>query len=286
VKPVKDRVILVTGATDGIGKAAAHILAGMGATVLLHGRNRKKGDAVVKEIRRASANDRLRYYAADFASLAEVRRLAAEVNADCEKLDVLINNAGAGPGAGKNTGRQRALSRDGHELLLAVNYLAPFLLTRLLLPALQRAAPSRIVNVTSAAQRTIDFSDVMLEHRYDGMTAYAQSKLALAAFTFELAQRLNPRETTVNCLHPGSLLDTKMVREHFANPLGSAQSGAQIEVYLATAPELQGQTGRYFEEMHAARAAAQAYDEDTRKKLWQLAEELTGLRRQGRQRQD
>jgi NAD(P)-dependent dehydrogenase (short-subunit alcohol dehydrogenase family) len=187
-------------------------------------------------------------------------------------LDVLINNAGAGPGASSS---KREVSSDGYELRFAVNYLAPFLLTRSLLPLLRRAAPARIVNVSSAAQEPIDFTDVMFTRQYDPMSAYARSKTALTMFTFELAKRLQKDGVTVNCLHPGSLLDTKMVRESFGTPWGSAESGAEVVKHMAVSPELEGVTGKYFDRTREARASAQAYDREARRKLWRLSEKYT-----------
>ena len=271
---LEDQVILVTGSTDGIGKQTAYGLAQRGATVLLHGRSQEKGEATLREIRDATGNDKLEYYFADFSSLAEVRRLADEVRANLDALDVLINNAGVG--AGKRGEAKRELSRDGYELRFAANYLAPYLLTRLLLPALRRAAPSRIVNVASAAQNPIDFDDVMLERRYDGFGAYAQSKLALVMFTFDLAEELKGEDIAVNCLHPGSLLDTKMVREAFGRAMGSVQSGADAVIYLATSSKVEGVTGKYLDQKQEARAHEQAYDGEARNNLRQLSEKLTG----------
>ena len=270
---VEDHVILVTGSTDGIGKRTARDLARMGATVLLHGRSQEKGEATLREIRDMTGNDRLEYYPADFSSLAEVRRFADKVQANHDALDVLINNAGVG--AGRRGETRRDLSQDGYELRFAVNHLAPYLLTRLLLPSLRRAAPSRIVNVASGAQSPIDFDDVMLERSYDGLRAYSQSKLAMVMFTFDLAEELEGENITVNCLHPGSLLDTKMVRETFGRPMGDVQSGADAVIYLATSPKVEGVTGKYFDEKREARANGQAYDGEARKTLRQLSEKLT-----------
>jgi len=274
MRPIEEQVILVTGSTDGIGKITAGKLTRMGATVLVHGRNREKCEATVRAIRDNTVRRKPSYYVADLSAMEAVRGLAEAITADIPRLDVLINNAGVGPGAAAD--RERPLSEDGHELLFAVNYLAPYMLTHLLIPLLSRSAPSRIVNVSSAAQEQIDFGDVMLERRYAPMQAYARSKLALTMFTFDLAERLNSREITANCLHPGSLLDTKMVKD-FAAPQGSAESGAEVEVYVATDPDLQGSTGIYFEEKREARAHAQAYDPDARRKLARIAEKLTGF---------
>jgi NAD(P)-dependent dehydrogenase (short-subunit alcohol dehydrogenase family) len=276
MQSVTDMVILITGATDGIGRQAAHELAAAGATVLVHGRNPERGAETLEEIRSATGNERLHYLQADFAALSEVRQLADTVQSRFERLDVLINNAGVGPG---KRGAERTTSSDGYELRFAVNYLASFLLTHLLLPRLRQSTPARIVNVSSVGQSPIDFDDVMLERQYAGMQAYRQSKLALILFTFELAGRLPPEEITVNSLHPGSLLDTKMVRETFGEPMGSAQSGAEALVYLATSPELAGVTGKYFDQQRESRANAQAYDAAARRQLWHLSEALTGINR-------
>jgi NAD(P)-dependent dehydrogenase (short-subunit alcohol dehydrogenase family) len=275
MRPIEEQVILVTGATDGIGKITALELARMGAKVLVHGRSREKCTAVVKAIH-DSKNGRRKpgSYVGDFSSLASVRDLARKITADIPRLDVLINNAGVGPGIANK--HNRPLSQDGHELMFAVNYLAPYMLTHLLIPLLEHAAPSRLVNVCSAAQEPIDFDDVMCERDYDPMRAYARSKLALTMFTFDLAEGLKDRKITANCLHPGSLLDTKMVKK-FAAPRGSAESGAQVEIYVATDPDLNGRTGMYFDEKRQARAHEQAYDSGAREKLDRIAKSLTEI---------
>ncbi len=279
MRSVDEAVILVTGSTDGLGKSTARDLAATGATVLLHGRDPERGDAAVREIREETDNDRLHYYVADFSSLEEVHRLADEVTADHDRLDVLVNNAGIG--AGRRGETSRDLSRDGYELRLAVNYLAPFLLTRLLLPLVRRSAPARIVNVASAGQSPISFDDVMLERGYDGMRAYAQSKLALVMFTFDLAGELEGTGVIANSLHPASLMDTKMVFETFGSASSSVREGTDATVRLAIAPELQWVTGRYFDGQREARADEQAYDPEARERLRRLSEELTGLRASG-----
>jgi NAD(P)-dependent dehydrogenase (short-subunit alcohol dehydrogenase family) len=198
---VADKTVLITGSTDGVGKLVALRLAGAGARALLHGRDEKKGEDVLREIRDETGNDRLQYYQADFSSLDEVRRLAEAIGAKHDRLEILINNAGIGSTTRGKV--EREVSRDGHELRFAVNYLAPFLLTHLLLPLIRKSAPARIVNVASAGQRRIDFSDVMLTRGYDGMRAYCQSKLALVMFTFDLAESLKGSGVTVNCPAPG-----------------------------------------------------------------------------------
>jgi NAD(P)-dependent dehydrogenase (short-subunit alcohol dehydrogenase family) len=275
MKPVSEQTVLVTGATDGIGQGTARELARLGVRVLLHGRDSARLALTRDEIAGATGNDRLETYQADLSSLDQVRDLAAQVTARHEQLDVLINNAGIG--SGRRGQRQRELSADGYELRFAVNHLAPFLLTQLLLPVLRRAAPARVVNVASIGQAAIDFGDVMLERGYDGFRAYCQSKLAMVMSTLELAERLDAREVTTNCLHPGTLLDTKMVREGFGVPQGPVQTGIDSEVHVATSPELEAVTGQYFDQTWPARANAQAYDAAARRKLWQLSERLVGL---------
>ena len=227
MKQPKDLKILLTGATSGLGRRVAEHLAEKGATLLLHGRDPDKGKQMVAALRRETGNEALTYYNADLASLAEVRRLAEKISEKHRQLDILINNAGLGAGPEPS---RRETSADGYERRFAVNYLAPFLLTRRLLPLLKRAAgtgrEARIINVASAAQQAIDFDDVMLERQYDGMRAYAQSKLALIMFTFDLAEELEDSGVTANALHPASLMDTRMVREWFGQPRASVEEGA------------------------------------------------------------
>jgi NAD(P)-dependent dehydrogenase (short-subunit alcohol dehydrogenase family) len=272
---IADKTVLVTGATDGVGKLVARELARAGARVLLHGRSPEKGDAVRAEIRAATGNDRLAFVRADLAALAEVRDLAAQVLRETDRLDILINNAGVGSKSRGVTGRET--SRDGHELRFAVNYLAPFLLTQLLLATLRRSAPARIVNVASAGQQAIDFDDVMLTHGYDGTRAYRQSKLAQILFTVELAERLAGTGVTVTALHPATYMNTTLVLTAGHTPISKVEDGADAVLNLAVAPALEGKTGLYFNRKQAARADPQAYDAAARAKLWRLSLELCGL---------
>lgn len=270
MKPVDTQTILITGATDGIGRLTAQQLAAQGAHVIVHGRNKDKVAAVVKDIQHTSGNSRIEGLTADLSSLAEVRRLAKEVLKKYERIDVLINNAGVGFA-------DERYSKDGYELRFAVNYLAPFVLTRALLPALKNAAPARIVNVSSVGQQALDFTDIMMEKHFDATGAYCQSKLALIMFTIDLAEQLKDEHITVNSLHPGTYLDTNMVRRAGIGPWGKPETGADAEVFLAVSPEVEGITGRYFNVKTEARANAQAYNESARKKLWQLGLQLTAL---------
>ena len=272
---VADKTVLITGSTDGVGKLVALKLARAGARTLLHGRNQKKGEAVLHAIREQTGNDRLEYFQADFSSLEEVRRMADEIQAKHDRLELLINNAGIG--FTTRGEMERELSRDGHELRFAVNYLAPFLLTYLLIPLIHKSAPARIVNVSSAGQYPIDFSDVMLRHNYDGVRAYRQSKLAQVMFTLDLALRLKGSGVTVNCLHPATFMNTNMVIDSGVKPLSSVEEGADAILHVATSPDLEGQTGLYFDGKRPGRANTQAYDDAARESLRELSLRLTNL---------
>ncbi len=266
--PIERQTILITGATDGLGRATAHELASGGATVLVHGRSRDRGEETLAELRAAGARSAY-LHVADLSSLAEVRRLAAEVEKTHERLDVLVNNGGI-------IVDERELSHDGYELTFAVNYLSHFLLSELLLPLLRRSAPARIVNVASIGQSPIDFDDVMLERGYSGSRAYGQSKLAQIMFSFELAERLGGEQgITVNALHPATLMETKMVRDHVGRARSTVAEGVEALTRLAVADELDGVTGRFFDGLKESRADRQAYDPSARRRLWELSEELT-----------
>ena len=265
------KTVLITGSTDGVGRCVAGLLAKSGANVLVHGRDRDRGESLVAEISRQGGQ--ARFYQADLSLLAEVRHLAQAIQRDQARLDVLINNAGIGTG-----GRgQRQTSADGHELRFAVNYLSVFLLTRLLLPLLKASAPGRIVNVSSVGQQIIDFDDVMLTRGYSGVRAYCQSKLAEVMLTFDLAEELKNSNVTATCLHPATYMDTTMVRMDGISPVSSVEDGAAPILHLATSPETEGKTGLYFDRFRASRAHPQTYDIAARARLRALSFELTGL---------
>jgi NAD(P)-dependent dehydrogenase (short-subunit alcohol dehydrogenase family) len=275
MRPLDEQVILVTGATDGLGRGVAERLAAGGATVLLHGRDDARGEATIADIRDATGNERLRWYRADLASLADVRALAERVTADEPRLDALVNNAGIGttlPGDGA-----RQVSADGYELRFQVNYLAHYLLTRLLLPVLERSAPARIVNVSSAGQAPIDFDDVMLERHYEGYLAYCRSKLAQIMFAVDLADELADRGVTANALHPGTFMPTKIVTHAGVDPLTPLEQGVDATVGLAIDPALDGVTGRYFDGRRESRPNPQAGDAAARRRLRDLSDRLAGL---------
>lgn len=266
-----DKVALVTGSTDGLGREVARRLGALGWTVLTHGRSAERGAAVVREIR--DAGGQAEFFRADFASLAEVEKLAETLLERSPRLDLLINNAGIWTDGGE----RRRESADGHELVLAVNYLAGLVLTQRLLPLLERSAPARIVNVSSLAQQPIDFDDPMLTKSFSAGRAYAQSKLAQLMFTIDLAAALDPNLVTVNALHPATLMNTTMVERAGATPRSTIDEGAAAVMHLAVAPELAGRTGLFFNGRSEGRGNAQAYDADAQARLRALSREWTGI---------
>jgi NAD(P)-dependent dehydrogenase (short-subunit alcohol dehydrogenase family) len=274
MRPLDQQTILITGATDGLGRELAVGLAEAGARMLAHGRDEERGLATVEQIRDATGNQDVHWLRADLASLDEVRGLADQVIAEYDQLHALIVNAGIGtalPGDGR-----RMESRDGYELRFAVNYLAGYLLTRSLLPLLIRSAPARIVSVSSAGQAPIDFDDVMLERHYSGVQAYCQSKLAEVMLTFDLAEELDPDQVTANCLHPGTYLPTKMVHAAGVTPATPLEDGVRATRRLVADPELDGVSGRYFNGEREAEPDLQARDPEARRRLRELSDRLVG----------
>ena len=264
------QVVLVTGSTAGLGQEVARRVASSGAHVIVHGRNRERGMALVEEIERKGSGS-ARFYAADFASFAQIRELGEAILRDYERLDVLVNNAGFG-----RTPEERLLSEDGHEFRFQVNYLAGFLLTRMLMPRLLSSTPSRIVNVSSLAANAIDFDDVMIENNFSGGRAYGQSKLSQVMMTFDLAEELAGTGVMVNALHPASLMPTGMVLRRGVQPRATIDEGATAVMQLITSTEIEG--GQFFVGLRPGRANAQAYDLEARAKLKDLSEDLTDLR--------
>ncbi len=263
------KTIVITGATDGLGKGLASALAPTAARLILHGRNEEKGRALIEELRPSAAGE-IEFMRADLSSLDEVRDLARALLEE-EPIDVLVNNAGIGTAGGREE------SADGYELRFAVNYLAPFLLTRTLLPLLERSATSRIVNVSSAGQAPIDFDDVMLERSYSGVQAYSQSKLALVMLTFDLAEELEDTGVTVNCLHPGTYMPTNMVRDAGVEPVTRLEDGIAATMRLVGSAEIEGVNGHYFDGIRESAPHPEAEDPEARCRLRELSEELTAI---------
>lgn len=267
------RTVLITGATDGLGRKVAQGLATAGDHVILHGRSQNRLTETAHEIE--AATGRLpETVVGDWSRLDDVRSVADQVREITGQLDVLVNNAGIG--TGEPDGHERRESRDGHELRFAINYLAPYTLTLDLLPLLQESAAPRIVNVASDGQLPIDFDNLMLTTGYSGEQAYCQSKLALVAFGFSLAETAG--RVTVNSVHPGSFMPTKIVFGSGDNVVQDLEGGIDAVQYLASAPELSSVTGRYFVRRREAQAHDMAYDEETRTRLLDVTAALTGIR--------
>jgi NAD(P)-dependent dehydrogenase (short-subunit alcohol dehydrogenase family) len=264
------KTILITGSTDGIGKQTAFELASAGHKVIIHGRKEQRAKAVYDEIANATGNNLLDYVTADLSSLGEVRQLAEDINSKYDKLDVLLNNAGVFYG-------QKELSADGYEMTFAVNHLAHFLLTNLLLDTIKKADNGRIVTVSSMAHSSdIDFDNLQGEKFYDGYTAYACSKLCNILFTFHLAKMLAGTNVTANCLHPG-VISTKLLHAGWGMGGGSLKQGAETSVYLAISKDVENISGKYFVSKRAAHPAEISYDIEVQKRLWEISLKMSGL---------
>ena len=276
-----EKVCLVTGGNSGIGKSVALGLAKMGATVVVVSRNKEKGETAVTDTVEKSGNKNVELIQADMSSQNSIRQLVNEFRARHEKLHLLINNAGVYL-------TKRSETEDGLESTFAVNHLGPFLLTSLLVDILKASAPSRIVNVTSDAHKgaRVNFDDLQGERKFSGWQAYGQSKLAMILYTRGLAKKLEGTGVTVNSAHPG------VVRTNFAKNNGglvmlgfrflgmffiSPESAAKRILYVATSPDLEGVTGKYFTKMHEVKSSQESYDDDSARRLWQISEQLTHL---------
>lgn len=264
------KTILVTGSTDGIGRATARELAERGCAVIVHGRNERRAQEAAREVSASSGTRTVSAVAGDFGSLEEVRAMAKQILRTSPRLDVLINNAGIAV-------RRRRTTRDGYESTFAVNHLAPFLLTNLLLDRLRDSAPARIVNVSSGVHTSgrIDFDDLQMERGFDGWQAYSNSKFANALFTCELARRLDPADVTANFLHPG-VIDTKLLHVNFGGGAPVAD-GTGTPVHLALAPQVAGVSGCYFVNRRQTRPASATGDMRLATDLWRVSSALTGL---------
>jgi NAD(P)-dependent dehydrogenase (short-subunit alcohol dehydrogenase family) len=261
-------VVLVTGSTSGLGREVALRMGLRGAHVIVHGRDHDRGMEVIGQINEGPGS--ARFYAADFASFAQVRGLAEAIVRDYDRLDVLVNNAGFG-----SAPDERWVSEDGHEFRFQVNYLAHFLLTDQLLPLIRSSAPARIVQVSSLAQSPIDWDDVMIEHDFSGRRAYGQSKLAQISHTFDLHEEVAGDGIMVNALHPATYMPTGMVRRAGVEPRATIDDGADAVMNLILSDEIEG--GQFFNRMTPQRAHEQAYDLESRRRLRELSRRLTGV---------
>jgi NAD(P)-dependent dehydrogenase (short-subunit alcohol dehydrogenase family) len=279
---MKDKVCMVTGATSGLGKVTAKVLAQNGATVIVVGRSLEKSTATVNQIKEETGNAEVEFMIADLSVQKDIRQLVQQFKSRHQRLDVLVNNAGA-------VFYKRQETIDGIEMTFAVNYLGHFLLTNLLLDTLKASAPARIINVSSGLHERakIDFDDLQSKKSYSGTGAYGQAKLAVVLFTHELARRLEGTEVTVNAVNPG-LVATKFGLEgsrvmgfmkRMVNVFGkSPEQGAQTTIYLATSPDVENVTSKYFENQKAVESSRASYDEAVARRLWQVSVELTGLK--------
>jgi NAD(P)-dependent dehydrogenase (short-subunit alcohol dehydrogenase family) len=271
------KVVLITGATSGVGEASARGLVALGATVVAVARNAERANSSRQRLQALPGGGRVSFVTADLASQAEVRALAEQVEEGFGRLDVLVNNAGVDVG-------KRITTRDGLELTFAVNYLAPFLLTHLLLPKLKASAPSRVLNVASSAHRggQIDFDDLQCAKRF-GQRAYNNSKLALVLFTYELARRLRGTGVTANCVDPGFVrtglgatmpLGYRLVGAAMLPLMATAEKGAQTTLWAASSPELADVSGAYFKRGRRIDTGSKTHDLDTAKRLWAVSDAL------------
>lgn len=281
---MKDKICMITGASSGIGKATALGLVGMGATVVMVSRERSRAEAALEEVKANTGNQNVALLLADLSSQADIRRLAQEFKSRYPYLHVLINNAGVAP-------IQRSITVDGIETTFAVNYLAPFLLTNLLLDTLKASAPARVINVAGDFHRkaNIPFDDLMSEKDYNGIRANNQAKLALILFTYELARRLEGTGVTVNCLHPGAVGTNAPLKDPNLSSLSrfmyslvkpfflSPEKGAGTSIHLASSPEVNGVTGKYFIRKAAVASSPDSYNEKIARHLWEVSIKLTGL---------
>jgi NAD(P)-dependent dehydrogenase (short-subunit alcohol dehydrogenase family) len=276
------KIVLVTGATSGIGYYTAQEIARMGATIIVHGRTEEKCLATISSIRLGTGSDKLGYLVADLSSQAQIRQAAQDFNGKYDHLDVLVNNAGA-------FFLFRRLSMDGIEMTFAVNHLAYFLLTNLLLEALKASSSARIVNVSSGSHlnQHLDFDDLQFRRFYRPFCAYGRCKLANVLFTYEHSRRLEGSHITANALTPGMVATDiwkkvvpwlnpliSPVMEHIGQP---PLQGAQTSIYLATSPEVEGVSGKYFAHLHEVRSSPESHDTETAKRLWQMSLQMVGL---------
>lgn len=269
---MKNKTVLVTGSTDGIGMQTALELAKLGAHVLIHARNQERGLKVLDYLRAETSNQNIALFVADFSSLAEVKAMAEEIKSKYQKLDVLINNAGI-------LLKKYHLSEDGFEYTFAVNHLAPFSLTLQLLPIIAASDQGRILNVSSIAHTNsplLGLERIHAKETFGGYQTYALTKLCNVLFTYELASRLRETPITVNTMHPGTI-GTKLLMAGFNMGGASLETGAKTPVYLAANPDLAKVTAKYYTNMKEVRSSSYSYREDIREMLWDYSEDSTNI---------
>ena len=267
---MKDKVVLITGSTDGIGKEAASKLIEMGDYMIIHGRNQKKAELIMKEIEKKTNLHNMSTVYADLASIDQIATMVDDIYKKFDRLDVLINNAGI-------YRPQRQLSHDGFEETFAVNYVAPYILTNRLINLLKKANLSRIVNVVSEVQSNqLDFNNLQFETGYTGVKAYARSKTCLVMFTYLLAEKLKRENITANCLHPG-IINTKVLEAAMGMVGAPVSVGADTLVHAATSPKLEGITGKFLDMKRIQPSKDITYNKELQEKLWQITEKLIGM---------
>ena len=270
MKLIKDKIVLITGSTDGIGKQTAIDLANLGALVIIHGRNETKTLQATEEVKLKSGNSNIEYVVGDLSSFDQIRSMSEQIYNRYDKLDVLINNAGVF----KN---EKKLSENGFELTFTVNHLADFLLTGLLLHLIKKSAYARVINGSSQAHASqLDFDNLQGENYYDGYDAYSRSKLCNIMFTYTLSRKLEGTGITANVLHPG-VINTKLLHEGFGMGGSPLTQGSQTSIYLASSEEVAFESGKYFSNQRLTKSAEISYDSKAQDKLWDVSEKMTGV---------
>jgi len=271
---IRDKIVLITGSTDGIGKQTAIDLAEMGARVIIHGRNEDKAKETAQDVIRITGNNNLDFIAADLSSLNQIREMADDLYQRFSKIDVLINNAGVFQ-------TTRDLSEDGFEMTFAINHLSYFLLTNLMLDLIKISEYKRIVNVASQAHgHDLDFDNLQGEKYYEGYDAYARSKLCNIMFTYALSKKLQGTGVTANVLHPG-VISTKLLHEGFGMGGAPIESGSKTSVYLASSEEVKNVSGKYFVNRRESSSSQISYNVEVQEQLWELSEKMTAVKFQG-----
>lgn len=265
-----NKIVFITGSTDGIGKETAIELVKVGAYVIIHGRNEEKGKKTFDEIKDVTKSKKLDYLWADLTNFNQIREMAKVIHEKVDHIDILINNAGVYM-------ESKKLTDDGFEYTFAINHLSHFLLTNLLLDLIKKGNNSRIVNISSQVQlNKIDFDNLNAEKKYNSYNTYALSKTCNAMFTYDLADRLKDSGVTVNCLHPG-VINTKLLNAGFGMIGSGVNVGAENVIFVANSPELKKITGKYFKDKITQKSSRVTYDLDARKKLWEISEKLTNI---------